>query len=50
MIEFPLILIGYALLPLIAIKLMILADQRYRNGRLSGQRARNTMNDCYSHK
>ena len=27
MIEFPLILLGYALLPLIAIKLMILADQ-----------------------
>lgn len=32
MIEFPLILIGYALLPLIAIKLMTLADQPQKSG------------------
>lgn len=32
MIEFPLILIGYALLPLIAIQLMIMADRPQKTG------------------
>ena len=32
MIEFPLILIGYALLPLIAIQLMIMADRPKKAG------------------
>ena len=33
MIEFPLILIGYALLPLIAIQLMIMADRPQKTGK-----------------
>lgn len=32
MIEFPLLLIGYALLPLIAIQVMIMADRPKRTG------------------
>ena len=32
MIEFPLILIGYALLPLIAIQIMIMADRPKKTG------------------